>query len=116
MESKGGVGKLEAWIEENAPAQWIPFNLLHQRVRLALLSGSQSCFLRRYQPETFKRLRSGGIGGIRYGKEVNLKCLHLQTASWLGLKWHPGEKWLKEQNVAAECGGSLVGYCGGTGG
>jgi hypothetical protein len=98
-ESAGGVRELERWIALHAPREWIPFNILHYRLRLALLSEPTLHFLRRFRPRLLKRLR-GGVGGLRFDggekqkKQIHVKCLHLQTASWLALRRHPGALWL----------------------
>lgn len=114
IESEGGVGELEAWMERRVPREWVPFNMEHQRLRLALLNPAERFFLRRFRPQLFERLRSVGVGGIRYqGMEIRVKCLHLQTASWLALRRHPGEKWLREKGLNDDCGGELCGLCGG---
>jgi hypothetical protein len=96
-ESAGGVHELERWIALHAPREWIPFNLFHYRLRLALLSEPTLRFLRRFHPRLLKRLR-GGVGGLRFGgeRQIHVKCLHLQTASWLALRRHPGASWLAE--------------------
>ncbi|MDR3230184.1 MAG: DUF501 domain-containing protein, partial [Synergistaceae bacterium] len=66
IESEGGVAKLGSWIESRAPGQWVPFNMFHQLLRMALLSPSAARFFRRYRARLFERLRGGGAGGIQY--------------------------------------------------
>lgn len=116
-ESKGGVDELEHWIERNAPKRWIPYNILHQRLRLSLLPEPQLEFLRRFHPKLFRRVRETGVGGLKFGAEdgregvVRVKCLHLQTASWLALRKHPGGAWLKARALGAECGGEMAARC-----
>lgn len=112
LESEGGVGRLEHWMRHCPPATWIGYNMDHQKLRLGLLSAAQSVFLRAFRPQFFGRLRSGGIGGIRYGPEIRVKCLHLQAASWLALGRHPAAVWLEAHGVKGDCGGEL---CGGSG-
>jgi hypothetical protein len=114
LESKGGVGELERWIQLRAPDEWIPFNIEHQRIRLALLPRRALSFLRRHRPQVFRRLRDGGAGGIRYdtgGGRVRIKCLHLQTASWLALGRHPGAAWLRERGADQDCCGRMKNIC-----
>ena len=113
IESGGGVGDLERWIEGHTAHEWIPFNLDHQKVRLALLPPVALRFLRQFKIQVFERLRSGGVGGIRYGSEVRVKCVHLQTASWLALRRHPGRKWLEAKGAGGDCGGSMRKICAG---
>lgn len=46
-----------------------------------------------------------GAGGIDTKSAPNaVKCLHLQTATWLGMGEHPAEKWLIEKLGRLECG------------
>lgn len=113
IESEGGVGELEAWMEQRVPREWVPFNMEHQRLRLMLLNPAERFFLFRFRPQIFERLRSGGVGGIRYlGMEIRVKCLHLQTASWLALRRHPGEEWLAGRGLSGDCDGNWCGFCG----
>ena len=114
IESGGGVGELERWIERRALDEWIPFNIEHQRIRLALLPEAAVNFLRRFMPQVFQRLRGGGVGGIRYDtqtRQVRVKCIHLQVASWLALGRHPGGPWLEGQNAGQDCGGGMKNFC-----
>lgn len=84
-ESSGGVGELERLIQEEALDDWIEYNKLHARIRIRLAGDCESAGIRDM---------GVGIGGIRYGREVHVKCLHLQMASFLALGHHPGEKFL----------------------
>lgn len=106
IESQGGVRELENWlIKNNKLKQWRDYNILHQRIRLNLLDKNIKNFLSRYKPEIFKKLRRGGIGGIDFlnNRNVYIKCLHLQIASWLALDYHPAAEWLKSQGLNSEC-------------
>ena len=109
VESEGGVRRLEEWLDSRAPGPWRDYNLLHQRLRLSLMSPAQLNFLRRFHPSIFRSLRRGGVGGIRPRRgEVRVKCLHLQTASWLALGHHPGAEWLHAEGLDEECDGQEV--------
>ncbi|MDR1379612.1 MAG: DUF501 domain-containing protein [Synergistaceae bacterium] len=115
-ESKGGVRELERWIERYAYREWIAFNMDHQRTRIALLPRSMSGFLRRFEPSTLDLLYRGGVGGIQYrsrGEPARVKCIHLQVASWLALRRHPGRPWLEDQGLGQDCDGRLVEICKG---
>ncbi|GHV45611.1 hypothetical protein FACS1894204_05190 [Synergistales bacterium] len=117
VESKGGVDECEQWIERNARRDWIPYNIFHQRLRLSLLPEPQLDFLRRFRPKLLARIRETGVGGMTFdagggqGEGVRVKCLHLQTASWLALHRHPGSAWLRAQGLDAECEGSMTIQC-----
>ena len=110
LESQGGVRKLETWLAaHNKFKEWRVFNLLHQQIRLDLLSNGsrsrrgdlmQKIFLSRCKPEIYKSLRRGGVGGINYldlNNKIYVKCLHLQLASFIALNYHPGAEWLREK-------------------
>ena len=105
IESDGGVKELEKFLIENKlKKQWREYNFLHQKIRLKLINKNLAKFLRLFHGKIFKNLIRGGVGGIHYDSEnVNVKCLHLQTASFIGLNHHPGEKWLKSKGL---CPGS----------
>ena len=45
-----------------------------------------------------------GIGGIKLGENITVKCLHLQTAAYIGLGGHPGSEWLKSKGLCLDCG------------
>ena len=96
IESDGGVKELEKFlIENNLKKQWREYNFLHQKIRLKLINKNLAKFLRRFHGKIFRNLIRGGVGGIHYDSEnVNVKCLHLQTASFIGTGHHPGAQWL----------------------
>ncbi|MDO4785381.1 MAG: DUF501 domain-containing protein [Fretibacterium sp.] len=111
VEAHGGVRRLEDWLTRWAPEAWRPYNRDHQLLRLKLMSPLDRELLRRFRPGVLERLRLGGVGGIRYGAEIRVKCVHLQTASWLGLSRHPGEPWLVAEGLDGDCGGEMVRLC-----
>jgi len=105
-EAAGGVGELERWLENHAASEWLLFDMDHRLARMALLPPHTLDFLRRFKPNIFDRLRCDGLGGIRYDgrSSVRVKCIHLQTASWLAFGRHPGEEWLKAHGILGDCG------------
>jgi hypothetical protein len=116
VESQGGVRDLERWLESRGRREWIFFNMDHQRVRMALLPRAAADFLRRFEPRVLEFLRRGGVGGIRHNpreEAVRVKCIHLQVASWLALRRHPGRQWLEDRGLGQDCGGRLRGICDG---
>lgn len=49
-------------------------------------------------------LEESGVGGIDYkAAPYGAKCLHLQTATWLGMGSHPAAEWLAEHIGPLEC-------------
>lgn len=111
VEAEGGVRRLEMWLEGRAPREWRPYNREHQILRLQLMRPAERDLLRRFRPRVWDRLRTAGVGGIRYGDEIRVKCLHLQTASWLALSRHPGGPWLRDEGLGGDCGGALAQGC-----
>ena len=69
--------------------------------------------LRRFRPAVWDCLRQAGVGGTRYGSEIRVKCLHLQTASWLALSRHPGAAWLRGEGLGEGCRGAMASLCRG---
>ena len=114
-EAEGGVRRLEAWLADHALAEHRAYARLHQRIRLALLAPGQEAWLRRGHRALFDRLRRGGVGGIHAAwPEARVKCLHLQTASWLALGHHPGAELLDAWGLGGERGGAACPLaCGG---
>lgn len=104
-ESAGGVSALEAWLTECAPEAWRRYSRLHALLRLGLLGGQGLKALRASCPPMLEALARGGVGGVRGGGSVRVKCLHLQLASWLALGHHPGAEWLRGQGLDAPCDG-----------
>ena len=113
LESSGGVGELERWIASHSALEWLLFDIDHRLARLSLLPPAELNFLRRFRPRIFDRLRRDGVGGTRYdaGSTVRVKCIHLQIASWLAFRRHPGEEWLTAHSADQDCGGAMKGLC-----
>jgi len=122
VESGGGVSDLERWLEADKRQKKHNknerFDIDHRLARMALLPPARLNFLRRFKPQIFDRLRRGGAGGIRNDRHdgdensrVRVKCIHLQTASWLAFRRHPGEEWLKERGIGQDCGGAMKKLC-----
>ena len=110
VESSGGVRELEGYIlSKGLVHDWRRYNILHQVIRLRLGGERMNNFMRRYRSKMFRDVMRGGIGGIRVGDGVNVKCLHLQTASFLALGYHPAGEWLKAKGLCGDCGCGLCG-------
>ena len=104
IESAGGVRELEEYIvSHNLVHEWRKYNIIHQVIRLGLGGERMNDFMRRYRGRIFRDVMRGGVGGIRVGEGVNVKCLHLQTASFIGLGFHPAGEWLKSKGLYREC-------------
>ena len=108
IESAGGVRELEEYIvSHNLVHEWRKYNIIHQGLRVFLGGERMNEFVRRYRGRIFRDVMRGGVGGIRVGEGVNVKCLHLQTASFIGLGFHPAGEWLKSKGLYGECDSCL---------
>ena len=104
IESAGGVRELEEYIVyHNLVHEWRKYNIIHQVIRLGLGGERMNEFVRHYRGRIFRDVTRGGVGGIRVGEGVNVKSLHLQTASFSGLGFHPAGEWLKSKGLFGEC-------------
>ena len=105
IESNGGVIELENFLRaNNLFHDWYKYNLMHKLIRVNLLDKNLREFLRKYKSSIYKSLMRGGIGGIKdFSHSINVKCLHLQTASFLALNYHPGSEWLISQGLQSQC-------------
>ena len=103
LESLGGVHELEKAVTDLR--EWRRFNLLHQTIRLSLMDSFSLNAVRKFRPGVFRSVMRSGIWGIRLGESISMKCLHLQTAAFIGLGRHPGGEWLKAHGLCSECGG-----------
>ena len=108
IESLGGVHELEEYIASHGLIhEWRKYNIIHQSLRVILGGRYENDFARRYRAKIFRDIMRGGVGGILVGDGVNVKCLHLQTASYLGLNFHPASEWLKAHGLFGECENGL---------
>ena len=113
VESGGGVGELERWLENRARDEWLLFDMDHRLARMTLLPPGVLNYLRRFKPKVFDRLRRDGVGGVRYDRNsfIRVKCIHLQAASWLAFRRHPGAEWLNARGVGQDCEGVMKKFC-----
>lgn len=98
-ESLGGVKELELFIRENKKDNWETYNKLHTKIRINLADKNELNALKQNNYAQYVKFCDNkiGMGGIRISKEVNVKCLHLQIASFLSLGFHPGQDWLNDK-------------------
>lgn len=106
-ESDGGVAALDKLIKEEALNEWIDYNRRHALIRIELADELELKELEN-SPSAYANFMDNGIGigGIRYGNDVHVKCLHLQFASLLALGYHPGRRWLDslKEGTCSGCG------------
>ena len=104
LESGGHVRSLGEYLSRGKQEEWKTFNFEYILFRVFLLGFSRAERIRRDRVALWEALTSTGAGGIRIGGDISVKCLHLQTASMIGLGWHPGEEWLFANLGKLECG------------
>ena len=110
IESSGGVHELEEYIiSHNLVHEWRKYNILHQVIRLKLSGKFTNKFMFKFKRKIFREVMRGGIGGIRASEGVNVKCLHLQTASFIALGHHPAGEWLRSKGLCEDCGKNICG-------
>ena len=111
IESQSGVTELQDYIKSHGLVHdWTLYNMLHQVIRSSMLDKNLRAFIMHNYPKVFRSLMHGGVGGIKYkAGEVNAKCLHLQTASFMALGFHPASKWLKSKSLCGSCESNVCG-------
>ena len=99
LEAANGVAGMERFLSElpGAAEMWADYHASHAGLRLSLMSGAEKKFLHTYKRGLYRALSRGGVGGISYAAgDIFVKCLHLQVASYLGMRRHPASEWLAE--------------------
>ena len=73
-------------------------------LRFSLIPEEAKRALAGENPAMLAVLAESGVGGINYaGGCCAPKCLHLQTAAWLGMGRHPAAAWLESEIGPLEC-------------
>ncbi|WP_455600438.1 DUF501 domain-containing protein [Cloacibacillus sp.] len=103
LESEQRISVLEAFFAAMPSA----VEKMHQdyaALRLALIGGRKSPVLSGMSEGMRRVLTESGVGGINWREARQaVKCLHLQTATWLGMGAHPAGAWLAEKLGALDC-------------
>ncbi len=91
------------------------YHAYYAALRLSLVPVSAREALERSNPAMLAAIAESGVGGIDYvaaGGRCAPKCLHLQTATWLGLGEHPAADWLASEIGELECStGTCLALC-----
>ena len=106
LEGENGVADMERFLHssEKTKKSWFEYNMSHALLRLSLLKKQEMVFLNRYKSRLYNALRLGGVGGISFSMDkLHVKCLHLQIASYFGMRHHPASAWLRTNIDAWEC-------------
>lgn len=111
LESAQKIAELEALfaVKGEETAAW------HERyaaLRLSLVDAGDVERLKSARPTMYAVLAESGVGGICWRTNpFAAKCLHLQTAAWFGLGYHPAEQWLVSELGELECQDARCGRC-----
>ncbi len=111
LESAGGVRSFGCYVGKENLEAWRVFSLEYLLFRVFLLGPERSRKIMKENPSAWKSFTDTGVGGIRTGGSVSVKCLHLQAASMMGLGWYPGGDRLREMLGKPECDDPSVWPC-----
>ena len=79
-------------------------HLDYAKLRLSLAGGEAAPAFSGMSVGMRRSLAGLGVGGINWRDAPRaVKCLHLQTATWLGMGGHPAGEWLAEKIGAQDC-------------
>ncbi|MBR4400182.1 MAG: DUF501 domain-containing protein [Synergistes sp.] len=99
LESQHMIAELEELFAQT-PA---PVKKMHEDYAALRLSVAKTAHISD-EPKIKYTVSMLGVGGIDTHSAPNaVKCLHLQTATWLGMGKHPAEFWLKQKLGPLEC-------------
>lgn len=103
LESLQKISELEK-VFESIPGEIERYHADYAALRLSLVPRDAREKLERTNPAMLAVLAESGVGGISYaGGCAAPKCLHLQTAAWLGMGRHPASEWLAAEIGPLEC-------------
>lgn len=101
LESLGGVSCLEEELRHK-PKSWRNYMAFYARIRRSLCSKGERLYYAKVYPRLWKSVATGGVGGIQ-SLTPTVKCLHLQTGTWLGMGHHPAAGWLRRKIGDLNC-------------
>lgn len=103
LESMQKIAELEK-LFSSMPDDVARYHADYAALRLSLIPDGAKRALERDNPAMLAVLAESGVGGINYsGGCCAPKCLHLQTAAWLGMGAHPAAAWLEAEIGPLEC-------------
>ena len=103
LESMQKIAELEK-LFASMPEDIERYHADYAALRLLLIPDGAKRALENENPAMFAVLAESGVGGINYaGGCCAPKCLHLQTAAWLGMGRHPAAAWLESEIGLLEC-------------
>lgn len=94
LESAQKISELERIFSERS-AEVAAYHRSYAALRMKLLSCAEMAALAQMSERKRSVIENSGVGGIDWqGPSSGAKCLHLQTAAWLGMGFHPASDWL----------------------
>ncbi|MEG1799920.1 MAG: DUF501 domain-containing protein [Synergistaceae bacterium] len=106
LESEHKIRELESLLSGNEE-EIKKFHTEYTDLRMSLIPAAQKETLNTKYPKMMEKMLTVGVGGINWHEAPSaVKCLHLQTATWLGCGHHPSEDWLKSELGDIECADS----------
>lgn len=105
LESEQRIAELEA-VFAAIPEEVEKMHRGYAALRLSLAGGEKSQAFVNMSDGMRRTIAEYGVGGINWQDAPQaVKCLHLQTAAWLGMGAHPAREWLAEKLGALDCAG-----------
>lgn len=103
LESNQKVKELEAMFRLN-PLKVEKWHKLYKSLRKKLIDKKTEESLKTVSSSMINQILTKGVGGIDSNEApFGVKCLHLQVATWLGMRNHPAKQWLSTQIGIMEC-------------
>ncbi|MCF0247177.1 MAG: DUF501 domain-containing protein [Synergistes sp.] len=103
LESEQKISELEKIFAE-IPESVEKMHREYAELRMSLIEGEDRCKFSNMSEGMRSAVKECGVGGIDSKAAPNaVKCLHLQTATWLGMRKHPAQEWLEWEIGDLEC-------------
>ena len=104
LESQQQIARLNDVLEKRT-SEVLAWHREYIAIRRRLIDPEQEKRLAEHSLALLEAVFARGVGGIDFIKNPSsAKCLHLQTATWLGMGLHPAADWLEEKLSCLECG------------
>lgn len=107
LESQRLIAEVEK-ILAGQPDEVAAWHWRYCQLRTTLLRSRLSASVGAVAGKTEKRLQDCGVGGINWhANPFAAKCLHLQAATWLGMREHPASDWLADKIGPTSCDSAI---------
>jgi hypothetical protein len=107
LESDQKISDLENVFKERIP-EVVKWHKKYSKLRASLLNENEAAEIKKKSLPMWSIISHSGVGGINWTEApFAAKCLHLQTATWLGWNYHPAADWLVSELGSAECSDNI---------